>query len=562
MMKVERDNGWAEMMTRNWMWLIAALAIAASISGITNGFAFDDVHLIVENDRLHSIADAWRLFGQTYWPPVEGASLYRPLTMLAFSAEWFVGSGAPLPFHMANIALYVLVCLVLARLLRLFVDAPVAILAAALFAVHPVHTEAVANIVGQSELLVALFLILAVDRYLRARLDGNLKMSDVVTIGVLYLAACLSKEHGIILPGLLLGAEILVPSTGARISRSMKRIAPLFICLIIIAIAFVVVRTLVTHGFRAGGRNELFGSEPYSARIFTMLTIVMEWLRLLFWPAQMSADYSFPRTHVETEFTLRALPGAVVIAGCAALAWRTRVINPVVTFAILWIAVTLAIPSNLVIMTGFVLAERTLFLASAAVTLMAGLAIVQVWKLVGEDGGIGRPALIAAFSALLVLGVVRSASRNPVWHDNLRLFAETVENAPSSARAHWMLAEELAGAGQDSAGADEIELAVALGRKDDFILLGFAADQLQASGMCPRAVPLYGRAVGLSPQNEQLRTNASLCLVRVGKVAEARAVAVAGLARNHQSVRLKRLVAQVDSLEFDRAESVEGIARQ
>jgi hypothetical protein len=92
---------------------IVLLAVLASLTGIRNGFVLDDVPVIFENHRLHSLIDAWRLFGQTYWPPEEGASLYRPLTAVAFSIEWAIGHGSPLPFHIANIVLYALVAVAL-----------------------------------------------------------------------------------------------------------------------------------------------------------------------------------------------------------------------------------------------------------------------------------------------------------------------------------------------------------------------------------------------------------------------------------------------------------------
>jgi len=51
------------------MLVVAALAVGASFSSITNGFALDDVHIIFENQRVHALNEVWRLFGQTYWPP-------------------------------------------------------------------------------------------------------------------------------------------------------------------------------------------------------------------------------------------------------------------------------------------------------------------------------------------------------------------------------------------------------------------------------------------------------------------------------------------------------------
>jgi hypothetical protein len=84
-------------------------------------------------------------------------------------------------------------------------------------------------------------------------------------------------------------------------------------------------------------------------------------------------------------------------------------------------------------------------------------------------------------------GAIRSIDRGPVWRDNATLFYQTVQDVPSSSRAHWMLAKHVSQTEGPRASIDEMLLAVALGRKDDATLLGFAADQLSLAGMCPRA---------------------------------------------------------------------------
>src|SRR4029078_12194085 len=122
-----------------------------------NGFALDDVHLIATNERLHSLSGALRIFTQSYWPPEEGSSLYRPFTSLGFMLQWLIGGGSALPFHIVSIALYSAVSIAVLRFAGALVDWKVALLAAGLFAVHPLHVEAVANVVGQAELWAALF---------------------------------------------------------------------------------------------------------------------------------------------------------------------------------------------------------------------------------------------------------------------------------------------------------------------------------------------------------------------------------------------------------------------
>ena len=103
---------------------VVLLAVTASLSGLQNGFALDDVHIIVENNRVHALSEVWRMFGQTYWPPDEGASLYRPLTIIAFAVQWALGHGSPFPFHLTNIVLYALVAVALFRLALLMVPLP------------------------------------------------------------------------------------------------------------------------------------------------------------------------------------------------------------------------------------------------------------------------------------------------------------------------------------------------------------------------------------------------------------------------------------------------------
>ena len=89
-MKVERRAGAIA---------VALLALVVTASALRNGFALDDVHIIAENARVHTLDSFWKLFAQTYWPPEQGASLYRPLTMLSFAVQWAIGNGSPLVFH-------------------------------------------------------------------------------------------------------------------------------------------------------------------------------------------------------------------------------------------------------------------------------------------------------------------------------------------------------------------------------------------------------------------------------------------------------------------------------
>jgi hypothetical protein len=197
--------------------IVALLAIASSIAGLGNEFTYDDRYIIQLNAAVHHLSGWSRLFHSSYWPKDWGGDGYRPLTILAFKLEWALGGGHPAVFHATNIALYATVSILVFALARRVLPLWAAWLSAALFAVHPVHVEAVANVVGQSELIVATSILTATLLYLRERARASLRSSIVVAIVSLYAVACFSKEHGIVLPAVLAACEVTVIDTPARL---------------------------------------------------------------------------------------------------------------------------------------------------------------------------------------------------------------------------------------------------------------------------------------------------------------------------------------------------------
>ncbi len=533
---------------RNAHLAVVVLAVVASVTGVLNGFSFDDVHVIAENERLHSLGRAFEIFVESYWPADQGGALYRPLTSLGFAVQWWAGGGSPLVFHAVSMTLYVASCLVFYEMAAAMATPRVALAAAVIFAVHPVHVEAVANIVGQAELWVGIITFAAVAWYVRIRKAGRgLDAREAALLGVAYLMACGFKEHAIILPLLIGAAELTLAADKRNLSARLRTFFPVVTVLGVVAVAFVVVRTAVLGGLGAG-TNELLDSQPFATRLFTMLAIVMEWMRLLFWPVSLSADYSPARITPADHFTVALLPGILVIVGAAALAWRTRKVNPLISFAVAFAGITLLIPSNLVIVTGFVLGERTLFLTSAAMALCAAVLLDAAYRAALKEESFARYAVAAGFCVLVIGGVARSASRAPVWRDNETLFRQTVVDVPSSFRAHWMLADHLSKTGRMPEALAQMDTALLLGKPDDVRLLISGADLFNVAGRCPRATPLYRRALALAPRNVQLRANTGLCLLQLGKMNEARAFALAADPADAADPRLHRIIALSDSL--------------
>jgi hypothetical protein len=535
----------SDVLKRYAVWAVVILAVLASITGVRNGFAYDDVRAIVADTRFHSLGNIWQVFNHTYWLPQYGASLYRPLTLMGFSLQWIVGGGSPLPFHLVSIALYAGVSAAVFVLARQIIDERAALIGAAIFAVHPLHVEAVANIVGQAELAAGLFVVVAVSRYIAWTKEGELGVRRMLTLCVLYAIAIMFKENAIVLPGLLFAVELLPLRSGQTTGQRLKRLWPLLVAMAVVGIAFVVVRTAVIGKVSgAGAEDSFFVGQSYGVRVLTMLPVVMEWIRLFVWPASLSADYSAPRIDLQTSFHASMLPALAVVFGSIAIVVYFRKEFPPLVFAFAWTAIALLIPSNLIIVTGFVLAERALFLPSVGVALLIGGAISAMMSQASYSA---RRALVGAVALVLVAGVVRSSYRNPVWKNNETLFRQTAEDVPYSWKAHIMLGELLAMQGKGE-GLLELRLGARLASKNDVQVRYLVARRFHLAGQQLEALPYYAEAMALAPDNPWIREDAAYCLVQVGKMPDAIAIAKEGLRRKPGDIRLVKFMKFADSL--------------
>ena len=493
---------------------IAVLAFLASFTSLRNGFAYDDVAIVVDNARVHTLSHWWLYFHQAYWPPPVSGGLFRPLVILLYALLWKVGGGAAWPFHAASVALYVATALAVYRLMRLLLPAIGAWVAAALFAVHPVHVECVGNIVGVSEVLAGLGMTLAVCSYIAARRRDADVISTRTTAAIcgLYVLATLSKEHGLFLPALLAIAELAAVDDPRPWRARLRTLVPLASALVVLALAYLVARGSIDDVVRGQHFTATLGNYPWTVRLFTFLQVVPEWVRLLFWPARLSIDYSPQETLIPLMWTWTQLPGLLIVLLILPVAvaawWRSRT----TAFALAWLGVTLAIPSGLLVATGYLLAERTFFTPSVGAMLLVGVAVEWV---LGRARAHSRahpvPAratrlgLSVAVLALLVAGTVFSARRQLVWKDNATAFAQGVKDAPLSYRTHYALGGYLFKHGKFAAGERELRAAIRLFPVDPEPM-EYLASQYVANRIWQPAIPLLRAAVANRERSPQATT--------------------------------------------------------
>ena len=521
------------MMTHRQWWvcaaMVAVLALAASYSSLSNGFAYDDIYILEKAGR-HTMDGWWRDFATTYWPRNMGGDGYRPLTVVAFRAQWVMGGGEPFVFHAVNVALHVAATVAVFWLMSAVLPAAAALVAAALYAVHPVHVEAIANAVGQSELVVALLVSVAMGLYVHGRAAGALAWPRWAVIGALYVLACFFKEHAIVLPALIVVAELTVVRDRAAWRERVRLMRVPLLALGALGLAYLWARSRVVLGGGAGFVPflpfQVVKFEP-SDRVLTAIGVVPEWTRLLLWPARLSAQYSPQNVEIAQGVSVAQLPGFLLLLGMLGLSvacWRR---SPVTTFGIAWAVLTLLPSSNFIIPAGFIIAERTLLLPSIGAMMAVASAIPWLYERI-EQNRAAQVAAAAAAIAIVALGLAHSTNRNHVWRDSETLFTQSVIDAPDSYRAHHMLGNLYFERGDRVAGERHLRRALELFPHDPVVAY-VLAEEYRKAGWCKAAIPLYNSVFSMAPGMRRSQHGLAACLLEELDMAGARSRALSAI---------------------------------
>lgn len=539
-------GSWAERHGTTAALVVVAAAVLASAPSLFNGFTYDD-RAIVEFDRRLHAADAWRhVFTQPWWPPPDSGTLYRPLPRFLYALLWRAGGGAPWLFHLANLAALAWLAVGVHRLAVRFLAPAAAFAVALLFAVHPVHVEAVAPVVGLAELLMAAGTVTAISAYLALR-ERGLSAARCVAVAAGTAVAVFSKEQGALVPLALLAAEVLLVRDASPLRRRVRATGvPL-----LASIAVVVVYAWLRAGVVETAADEpavLWQLETAAARRWTMLGVTVEWARLLLWPARLLLEYSPPEVAVHREWSVALLPAAVLLAGVvllAAMSWRRA---PLATFGVVLAGLALAPVSNILVPTGVILAERTLLVPSAGVLLALGAWWSAAAPPPRDAARRWGRLVVAAIGLLAVLGAWRSAGRTLEWRDDQTLLLATVRDAPMSYRGWLLLGKLRLSQGDVATGEAALRQSLVL-FPDDYQALLQLGDLWRRRDRCPEARPLLERAVVVLPTGAQARASLLACLLGMGDFSAARRVAADGVALGVQGEAFARFGALTDSLE-------------
>jgi uncharacterized protein (TIGR02996 family) len=514
-------------------WALGLLAVIVAAPSLVNGFAFDDLPIVRDNPRVHSLASPWSYLTESYWHWTHCCAAYRPLSIWLFSLEWVAGGGAPWVFHAVNIALMAAVVVGVFQLARHMMGARAAWVAAALFAVHPVHVEAVANVVGQEEIVLAGLTLCALLAYLAARRRGTPTPGMRLGLAGLVSIAPLAKEQGFVLPLLLLAAELTLVRDPNSWPRRFRTLAPTYALMFLGLVLVGAARTAVLGGLGAGVIAPSIERLGIGGRMLVGLQSVPSWARLLVWPSHLQANYSPPAYGLEATLGWHELGGVALLGGLVLAllsTWRRR---PPIAFGLLWSVLTLSPVSNVAFPTGLIIAERTLFLPSVGVVLAVAAFADAFWPTATRPSRLLRAAAIAVVLLVLVVGGVYTAERQRVWKSNDVLFAQTVRDAPDSYAAHWVYASWLDEQGATARALQSYREAVRLYQGDPKLYEDYG-HVLRRTGSCHEAVGQFVRALALDPTRTVARARLFECRMTIGDYVGARDAVAHEVANGHQ----------------------------
>lgn len=429
---------------RSAVLLSVLMAAAFSANSLSNDFAYDDIYIIPENTAIQSLETLPGALVAPYWPGRFGRQLglWRPTTTALLGLEWAVAGPDPLLYHVVNVLAHMLATGLVVLVLAELMSVSAAFIGGLLFSVHPVHVEAVAYVIGIAEVLPAVLYLGACLIHLKG--PGRTSWGRALAMGLLFALAFGAKESAVTLPGVLFLLDAARQRLAFADLRDYVRDRwKVYFVLTAVAAAMLIARFQIlgsiAHPFGPLGADIL----EEIPRIWTLAEVWSNYVRLMVFPLDLSADYSPDVIPISIGWNAANLVGLFLALGTlvgAWVAWRRPAMAKgtdtarAAGFGVVWFIITISPLSNVLFLSGVLLAERTLYLPSVGFVAAAGWLVVRL----ARDR---RTVAVVGLAAMLTFMGWRTWTRNPTWRDNITVFGTLIEDYPHSGRSQWVLGD-------------------------------------------------------------------------------------------------------------------------
>jgi protein O-mannosyl-transferase len=453
-------------------------------NGLTN---WDDDQYLLNTPWVHHLS--FRALLDLFAPTTQVLGNYHPLTILTYALEWHFAGASPLVYHLTNLLLHLVGTILVYRVVRALASGSTAgaVVAAALFALHPMHVESVAWISERKDVLYTALFLGSLLMYLRHSASGRLR--DLGVSLLLFLLSLLAKGQAVVLPAVLLLVDAYRRRPLTR--RSLLEKSPF----LLLAVLFGVIAVLAQ---RAGGNIHNAGLPLWQSLFFGSWGFVLYLVRFVV-PAPLSALHPYP---VGPDGSLPAwvLAGPLVLLAIGFVIFRLRTRQRDLYYGFLFFALTILPVLQFLPVGRAFIAERYTYLPYIGLAWIVG----QAWSGVGERrrGRILRGIVVVAMAGFALI----STFRTRVWKDSPTLWADVLARYPDCAIALFNRASLHMDAGRADLAAADGEKLVALRPRDPEAWSQYGG-ALALGGRFGEAVAVLDRGIALDSTNHRLFVN-------------------------------------------------------
>lgn len=398
--------------------LLALVSVAVYFNTFTGDFVFDDESVVLGDPSIMHLSNIPKYFtGQEGFHKVIGR-YYRPVVSTSYALDYFLWEYKPIGFHITNVMIHVLNTLLVFKLLLLLFKnyqhkykTYFLMLGAGLFAVNPIHTEAVAWVSGRTDSLFFTFYAAAFIFYLKYKEEPTTR--NLVLISLMYLLSLMAKEMAITFPAIIILYEYLINKKRKLDDFAGEKL--FYISASVVSVVYLLIRWLVLKDVPERVSYYYFYGKNEWTVLFTMLQAVPLYFRLVLLPFGMLYHYSGYMPYMDTFFHYEVIFAVVIIIVLLVCAYLLKERLSWVAFAVFFIFITLLPVLNVVPTMNF-MADRFLYLPSLAVSFAAVGLLIKYFTP-------SRAVVIYSAAGVFILFYVfLTVTRNTDWRTNNSLF--------------------------------------------------------------------------------------------------------------------------------------------
>lgn len=502
--------------TKNIFIIIAIITLTflSYINTLNNSFVYDDNTYVVENRQIRSIANIPNAFVSSYPPDSKEQGLYRPMVTISYIFDYAIWGLNPKGFHLTNLILHILTSIIVYLLAFEIIKSRWPSAAAGIvFALHPVHTEAVTWVVGRAEVMAGLFYFLAFLFYIKAGNLSSFKNRQFIFSNIFYFLALLSKEIAITLPILLFVYDYFFVQR-QRSTEIIELLKRRYLYFIILTFMYIIIRFAVL-GSLSPQKNLSFTSDVgLYERFLTIIVVIGYYIRLLFLPFNLTVDYVFPKI---ASLNLPVLIyGGMLIFSLIIISFSYKM-SKRLSFAILFFYITLLPVSN-IMPIGELIAERFLYIPLISFALLIGISADYFY--IRFSSRLLRIIITTLLIFLAAFYSLATISRNYEWKDAFTLWKATIYIMPASSVAHNNLGVEYVKKEEYVDAINEYKKAIELSPKY-FHAITNLGDAYLKIGLIDEAIDFYNKAIDAEPDYSTAYNNLGFAYFEKGLYKEA-----------------------------------------